>query len=170
MKLSQDFYEARELQWKLYTKAGNHRMQENLYLEAQQAYNQALELAHLLLEEAKSSNSHSDAIHPYVISCHNLADSWLNLENVQQAEMVLQQAFHQVIQVMNNGGLPESLRLEAFKALRAVSFEMDRFYRKLNQVAQAEEAFERATILAQDFLAQFDFSQTVSLEDLRRNN
>ncbi len=47
---------------------------------------------------------------------------------------------------------------------------MDRFYRKLNQVAQAEEAFERATILAQDFLAQFDFSQTVSLEDLRRNN
>ena len=93
MKLSQDSYEARELQWKLYTKSGNHRMQENLYLEAQQAYNQALELAHLLLEEAQSSNNHSDAIHPYVISCHNLADSWLNLANVQQAEMVLQQGF-----------------------------------------------------------------------------
>ncbi|NJR63380.1 MAG: hypothetical protein HC769_34140 [Cyanobacteria bacterium CRU_2_1] len=170
MELAQDSYEARELQWQLYTKAGNQRMQANLYHEAQQAYNRALELAHLLLEEAKASSRHADAIHPYVISCHNLADSWLNLADVPQAEMLLRQAFDRVIQIMTDQGLPHPLRLEAFKALKAVSFEIDSFYRKLDQVAQAERIFERAIALAQDFLAHFDFPQTVNLEDLQQKN
>ena len=68
--------------------------------------------------------------------------------------MVLQQVFNQVKVVMTNRYLPEPLRLEAFKALRAVSSEIDEFYRKQNQVPQAEEAFGRALALARDFLAQ----------------
>jgi tetratricopeptide (TPR) repeat protein len=170
MALPQDSYEAREWQWQLYTKAGNQRMQANLYHEAQQAYHQALELADLLLEEARKNATHPDAIHPYVVSCHNLADSWLTLRNVQQAEMILRQAFDRVIQIMTNECLPHSLRLEAFKALKAVSFEIDSFYRELNQVTQAEQMFERSIALAQDFLAQFEFPQIVSLEDLQQNH
>jgi tetratricopeptide (TPR) repeat protein len=158
MELTQDSYEARELQWQLYTKAGNQLMQASLYSEAQQAYHQALALADSLLEEAKVSSQHTDAIHPYVVSCHNLADSWLNLANVPQAEKVLLQAFDQVVEVMNHTCLSSSLRLEAFKALKAVSFEIDGFYRKLDQVAQAEEIFERAIALSQVFLAQLDSS------------
>ncbi|NJR38640.1 MAG: hypothetical protein HC781_07065 [Leptolyngbyaceae cyanobacterium CSU_1_4] len=75
----------------------------------------------------------------------------MNLADVPQAEKILQQAFNQVIQVMNNECLSSSLRWEAFKALKAVSFEIDAFYRQLGQVAQAEETFGRAIALAQDF-------------------
>lgn len=170
MALPQDSYEARELQWQLYTKAGNQRMQANLYREAQQAYQQALQLAHLLLEEAKINTTHPDAIHPYVVSCHNLTDCWLNLNDISQAEKVIQQAFDQVIQIMTDRSLPNPLRLEAFKALKAVSFEIDSFYRSLNQVAQAEELFERSIALAQEFLAQFDFSQMTHSENLQKHN
>jgi tetratricopeptide (TPR) repeat protein len=165
MESPQDYYELHELQWQLYTKAGNQRMQANLYLEAQQAYNRAFGFAQLLLEEAKINGSHSDAIHPYVVSCHNLADNWLSLKNIQQAETTLQQAFNQVVQIMNDHCLSNSLRLEAFKALRAVSFEIDAFYRNLDQVAQAEATFQRSIALAQNFLAHFDYSQAVSLDD-----
>ncbi|MGK7877560.1 MAG: nickel-type superoxide dismutase maturation protease [Xenococcaceae cyanobacterium] len=84
MKLSQDSYEARELQWQLYTKAGNHRMQANLYLEAQQAYNRALELAHLLLEEAQSSNNHSGLTTMSQIRDSNVVDILLWLLRQRQ--------------------------------------------------------------------------------------
>jgi tetratricopeptide (TPR) repeat protein len=166
MELTQDSYEANELQWQLYTKAGNQRMQANLYLEAQQAYNQAMKLAHLMLEEARSSTNHPEAIHPYVVSCHNLADCWLDLGNVTQAERILQQVFHQVVQVMNNIDVPDLLRLEAFKALKVVSFEIQGFYRNLDQLTQAEHIFEQGLTLAQEFLDQFAFSQIVNLEEL----
>ncbi len=169
MKSLQDSYEACELQWQLYTKAGNQQMQANLYQEAQQTYQQAMKLAQLMLEEAKSNAIHPDAIHPYVVSCHNLTDCWLNLNEFPQAEQAVRQAFDQVIQVMTNQSLPHSLRLEAFKALKVVSFEIDRFYRTLNQTAQAEEFFERAIALAQEFLASSDFAQMMRLEDFRRS-
>jgi tetratricopeptide (TPR) repeat protein len=168
MQPPQASYQSRELQWQLDTKAGNQQMQVNLYFEAQQYYERALELACLLLEEAKNSSIRPDTIHLYVISCHNLADSWLNLGKMQQAEMVLQQGFDQVIQTMNDVSLSNKLRLEAFKALKMVSFEMDSFYRQQNQVARAEQIFERAITLARDFLAQFNRSHTFELEELQK--
>jgi tetratricopeptide (TPR) repeat protein len=165
MAPSPDSYEACELQWKIYTKTGNQRMQTNLYQEAQQDYNQALELAYKLLEEARHHADRPEAIHPYVISCHNLADSWLSLGNAEQAEMVRRQAFERVTQIMTDEGLPKPLRLEAFKALRVVSIEIDYFYRNLNQTNRAEETIGRAIAIAQDFMAQFDFSEAVNRED-----
>ena len=169
MTLPQDSYESRELQWQIYTKTGNQRVQSNSYHEAHQAYCRALELAELLLEEAKNNATHPDAIHPYVVSCHNLADNWLILENVQQAEMILRQAFDRVIGMMTDEGLPNPHKLEVFKALKAVSFEINSFYRKLDQVTQAEEFFERSIALAQDFLAHFEFPPTSDLEDLQNH-
>ena len=169
MKLTQDSYEAREWQWQLYTQAGNERMQVNFYLEAKQAYNQAMELARLLLEEAKNTNHHSEAIHPYVVSGQNLADSWFNLGDVPQAEMVLQQVFNQVKMVMTNKCFPSPLRLEAFKALGAVSCEIDGFYRTQNQIPQAEEALARAITLAEDFLAESNSSKWSLLRTRRKS-
>jgi tetratricopeptide (TPR) repeat protein len=170
MTLPQDSYKARELQWQLYTKAGNQRMQANLYHEAQQAYDRALKFAEWLLEEARNQAMYPDAIHPYVVSCHNLADCYLTLENVQQAEMILRQAFDRVIGIMTNECSPNPHKLEAFKALKAVSFEINSFYRKLDQVTQAEEFFERSIALAQDFLAHFEFPPTADLEDLQNHS
>jgi tetratricopeptide (TPR) repeat protein len=165
MAPSPDSYEACELQWKIYTKTGNQRMQAKLYQEARQDYHQALELAYKLLEEARHYAGCPDAIHPYVISCHNLADSWLSLGNAQQAEIVRQQAFERVTEIMTDEDLPKPLRLQAFKALRVVSVEIDCFYRNLNQIDRAEETTGRAIAIAQDFMAQFDFSEAVNRED-----
>jgi tetratricopeptide (TPR) repeat protein len=159
---SQDSYTSHELQWQFYTRVGNQKMQGSLYQEARQAYEQAMELAQLLLEEAKVSGSHPDAIHPYVVACHNLADSWLNLGNAKQAETILRQSFEQVVQVMSDRALPNLLKLEAFKALKMVSFEIDGFYRKLNQIARAEEVFNRAIAFAQDFMSQPEFFQAIT--------
>ncbi|WAL62160.1 DUF2753 family protein [Thermocoleostomius sinensis] len=170
MALPQDSYEARELQWQLYTKTGNQRMQANLYHEAQQAYHQAWELAEWLLEKAEKNATHPDAIHLYVVSCHNLADNWLTLGDAQQAEMILRKAFDRVIQIMTDKGSSNPRRLEAFKALKAISFEIDSFYRKLGQIARAEQTFERAITLAQDFLAQFEFPRIVSLKYRQQNH
>ena len=158
MELSQDSYEVCELQWQFYTKAGNEQMQAHLYQKAQQYYSRAQELAHLLLEEAQRDRTHPDAIHPYVVSCHNLADSWLKLDDAQQAEMILCQVFNRVSQILTDGDLPNPLRLEALKALKAVSYEMEHFYRSLDRVDRAREMFDRANTVAEKFLASFDES------------
>jgi tetratricopeptide (TPR) repeat protein len=170
MALPQDSYEAHELQWQLYTKAGNQRMQAKLYHEAQQAYDRALVLAERLLEKARNKATHPDAIHPYVVSCHNLADCYLTLGNAQQAEIILRQAFDRIIGMMTDEGSPNPHKLEAFKALKAVSFKINSFYRKLDQVTQAEEFFERSIVLAQNFLAHFEFPPTVNLADLQNHS
>lgn len=158
MELSQDSYEVCELQWQFYTKAGNQQMQANLYPKAQQYYSRALELAHLLLKEAQRDSVHPDAIHPYVVSCHNLAESWLKLDDAQQAEMILCQVFNRVSQILADGDSPNPLRLEALKALKAVSYEMEHFYRSLDRLDRAKEMFERANAVAETFLASFDDS------------
>jgi tetratricopeptide (TPR) repeat protein len=170
MELNPDIYADCELRWQMYTKAGNQRMQANLYQEAQQAYTRALELACLLLEETKSNTIHADAIHPYVVSCHNLMDSWLSLGNVEQAEVILKQAYTQVVQMMTDENLPDLIRLEAFQALKLVSFEMDAFYRKQGQADQAEKLFAQASQLAQDFLTQLEFLQTIGRDNVQNSS
>ena len=87
MEPTQNSYESNELNWQLYSKAGNQKMQAKLYQEAQLTYQQANNIADRLLEEAKQTATHSDAIHPYVVSCHNLADCFLQMGNAQQAEV-----------------------------------------------------------------------------------
>ncbi|MBF2002153.1 MAG: tetratricopeptide repeat protein [Synechococcales cyanobacterium M58_A2018_015] len=160
-------YEARELNWQIYTRAGNQQMQGQFYAQAQQTYSRAMEFAELLLAEAKSNSTHPDAIHPYVVSHNNLADAYGQLGNIEQAEATLQRAYTEVTAVMNDPNLSKSLRLESFKALKVVAFELTRFYRNLNQPTAAEMLFAQITQQAQAFLAEFDFT---SLEELKSND
>jgi tetratricopeptide (TPR) repeat protein len=103
-------------------------MQEHLYVEAQGWYQQAIELAQSMLEEAMRGETHPDAIHPYVVSCHNRADVYFQLGNIQEAEAVLQQTYNQVVEIMGNSSLSDTLRFESFQALKMVAYEMNRFY------------------------------------------
>jgi tetratricopeptide (TPR) repeat protein len=160
-------YEAREMDWRLHTRAGNQQMQEQSYAQAQQSYSRALALAELMLAKAISSLNHPDAIHPYVVSHNNLIDLYLTLGEIQQAEALLQAVYTEVITVMNDKNNSKELRLESFKALKVITFEINRFYRTLNQIEQAEARFTEATQIAQAFLAQFDFT---SLEDLQTDD
>ena len=160
MELPENCYESRELNWQLYTKAGNQRMQANLYQEAQFAYQQALNLANSLLEEAKHTATHPDAIHPYVVSCHNLADCFLGMEDAQQAQAILQQAYTETINTMNQSNFSMELRFEALKALKMVSYQMHKFYQEQNQVADAQKVMQDAIAQGKVFLAQFQMTQT----------
>ncbi|MBW4435241.1 MAG: DUF2753 family protein [Pelatocladus maniniholoensis HA4357-MV3] len=117
-------YESRELNWQLYTKTGNQRMQAKLYQEAQQAYQQAVDLANSLLSQAKHTATNPDTIHLYVVSCHNLADCFLAMGDAGQAEAILQQAYTEIIDTMNQSSFSMELRFEALKALKMVSCEM----------------------------------------------
>ena len=156
-------YEVHELSWQLYTKTGNQQMQGQLYCQAQQSYSRAMEIAKLMLESAKADSNHPDAIHPLVVSHHNLADVYLNLGSIQQAESTLQQGYAIVIAVMNDANLPSSLRLESFKALKMVTFEISQFYQDRDQFEQAKAVFIQATQQAQGFLVQFDLTSQEEL-------
>jgi tetratricopeptide (TPR) repeat protein len=159
-------YEARELNWQIYTKAGNQQMQTQSYAEAQQIYSLALAMAELLLEEAKASLHHPEAIHPYVVSHHNLIDAYSHLGLASQAEDTLNKVYRQVTCVMNDPNLPPKLRLEAFRALKIVAFETHRFYREINQAATAEAQFAQMQQQAQDFLATFDLTLVESSQSV----
>jgi len=159
-------YEGRELNWQLCTKMGNLKIEANLYAEAQGWYQQALELAQLMLEEAMQGETHPDAIHPYVVSCHNRADIYLHLGNVQEAEAVLQQTYNQVVEIMGNSSLSDTLRFESFQALKMVAFEMNRFYCDLNQVAKAQEILSYAAQQVQFFRGLIKFVPAPNQENL----
>ncbi len=159
-------YEGRELNWQLCTKMGNLKIEANLYAEAQGWYQQALELAQLMLAEAMQGETHPDAIHPYVVSCHNRADIYLHLGNVQEAEAVLQQTYNQVVEIMGNSSLSDTLRFESFQALKMVAFEMNRFYCDLNQVAKAQEILSYAAQKVQFFRGLIKFVPAPNQENL----
>lgn len=158
-------YKSRELNWQLYTRTGNQQIQEQQYLLAWQSYCQAIEFAELMLEAAELYPQYADAVHPYLVSHHNLADVLLHLDDVQQAESVLQSAYTRVMTLMNDQALSDALRLESFKALKMVTFELHRFYREQDQSQEAEALFAEATRAAQAFLAQFDLTNLAKLKD-----
>ncbi|MDF5721432.1 MAG: hypothetical protein PUP91_13325 [Rhizonema sp. PD37] len=160
MELAENSYESNELNWQLYSKAGNQQMQAKLYQEAQQTYQLANDIANRLLEEAKQTATHCDAIHPYVVSCHNLADCFLQMGNAQQAEVTLQQGYNTVLSVMNEANFAQDLRSEAFQALKMISLEMHRFYQEQGQVTSAENVMQDAVEQAKVFLAQLQNTQT----------
>ncbi|PMB14687.1 DUF2753 family protein [Fischerella thermalis] len=159
MQGDQNCYESHEWNWQLYTKTGNQRMQANLYQEAQQAYQQAVDLAKSLLSQAKHTATHPDAIHVYVVSCHNLADCFLAMGDARQAEAILQQAYTEIIDTMNQSSFSKDLRFEALKALKIASCEMHSFYQQQNQLTSANKVMQDAIASAKVFLAQFQIQQ-----------
>lgn len=134
-------------------------MQEQQYLLAWQAYCQAIELAELLLEAAMFCSHYASAVHPYVVSHHNLADALLCLGEVQQAEEILRSAYAKIIALMQDSAVSSELRLESLKAFKMITFELHRFYRESEQFELAEALFTEATQAAQAFLAQPNLAQ-----------
>lgn len=144
-------YESYEMGWQLHSKAGNQQYQANSYPESLQAYRKAMALAELMLMTAKNERRHPEAIHAYVIACHNLADNLLKTEDAQAAEVTMQQAFDQVIDVMFTHQYSQCLRMEASKALKMVSLKAYEFYQHLGQPEQAQAVFQKAAEQAQRF-------------------
>ena len=127
-------YTSYEMGWQLHSKAGNHQFQSGLYAESLHAYRQAIALAELMLAIAQNERRHPEAIHAYVISGHNLADSLLQLGERQTAETAMQQALDQVIELMFAAHYSRCLRVEAAKALKMVSLKAYEFHQHLEAV------------------------------------
>lgn len=163
-------YEGRELNWQLCTKAGNLKMEERLYAEAQTWYKQAIELAQLMLEEAMQGSTHPDAIHPYVVSCHNRADVYLQLGNIQEAETVFQQTYDRVVEIVENSSLSDALRLESFQALKMIAFEMNRFYCELDRADLAQEIMSKTAQKLQLYRGQIKFVAAPDSEKIGDNS
>ncbi|WP_299487464.1 hypothetical protein [Acaryochloris sp. IP29b_bin.137] len=144
-------YSSYEMGWQLHSKAGNQRFQAGLYTDALQAYRKAISLAELMLMTAKQERHHPEAVHAYVIACHNLADNLLKLEDIPAAETTMQQALEQVIDLMVASQYSRCLRLEAAKALKMVSLKAYAFYQHLGQPAKAHAVFQQAADQAQQF-------------------
>ncbi|WP_299403077.1 hypothetical protein [Acaryochloris sp. IP29b_bin.148] len=143
-----------ELGWQLHSKAGNQQFQAQSYPEALQAYRRAMSLAELMLMTAKKERRHPEAIHAYVIACHNLADNLLKLGDLQTAETTMQQAFDQVTDLMYATQYSRCLRMEASKALKMVSLKAYEFYQHLEQPTKAQAVFQQAADQAQKFFSQ----------------
>lgn len=147
-------YASYEMGWQLHSKAGNQRLQAGLYTEALQAYRKAIALAELMLMTAKQEQRHPEAIHAYVIACHNLADNLLKLGDIPAVETTLQQALDQVIDVMYATQYARCLRIEATKALKMVSLKTYEFYQHLEQPTKAQAVFQQAAEQTQKFFSQ----------------
>ncbi len=146
-------YMSYEMGWQLHSKAGNQKFQAHSYVDSLQAYRRAMALAELMLKTAKNERRHPEAIHAYVIACHNLADNLLKIEDTQAAEVTMQQAFDQVIDVMFSHQYSQCLRMEASKALKMVSLKAYEFYQHLGQPKQAQAVFQKAAEQAQRFFS-----------------
>lgn len=147
-------YSSYELSWQLHSKAGNQSFQAGMYADAQQAYRKAISLAELMLMTAKQERRHPEAIHAYVIACHNLADNLLKSDDVPAAETTMQQALDQVIDLMCSTQYSQCLRFEAAKALKMVSLKAYEFYQQLEQSDKAQAVVQKATEQAQQFFSQ----------------
>ncbi|QUY42858.1 tetratricopeptide repeat protein [Acaryochloris marina] len=154
MTYDPQIYSSYELGWQLHSKAGNQSFQAGRYAEARQAYRKAISLAELMLMTAKKERHHPEAIHAYVISCHNLADNSLKSDEVQAAETTMQQALAQVIDLMYSTQYSQCLRFEAAKALEMVSLKAYELYQNLGQSDKAQAVFELAAEQAQTFFSQ----------------
>lgn len=154
MSYDPQIYSSYEMNWQLHSQAGNQCLLAGSHLEALQAHRKAIALAELMLMTAKKERRHPEAIHAYVIACHNLADNLVKLEDLHVAETTMQQALDQVVDLMHTTQYSQCLRIEAAKALKMVSLKVYEFYQRLGQHDKAGRVFEQNTELAQKFFSQ----------------
>lgn len=141
--------------WQNYTKQGNKQMGKSRYLLACQSYLCALELAESLLNHAKSKLDNPDAIHLYIISCNNLADSYREVKNWQESETYLLKAYDAALEIMNGKSFPLQFKIEAYRGLRINLGHLVDFYRKIGQDSKMQEIIAQTQSQTLDFLNQF---------------
>lgn len=140
-----------EEHWEACTVMGNQFMQARQYSQAHKQYLGAMAISTRLLSDT-SDCPKSEVVHFYVVSCQNLSDSFMALDQGKTAERMVQQACSEMIRLMNNTALPMEFRVEASRALRVASFEAYRFYRQQELLDQAEGIMQTAIAQAQTFL------------------
>jgi hypothetical protein len=138
--------------WEACPIMGNQFMQARRYSQAHEQYSEAMTIATRLLSDDSCYSSKPKGVHLYVVSCQNLSDSFIVLDQRRTAERMIQKACSEMIRRMNNAALPMEFRVEASKALRAASFEAYRFYHEQEQPEQAENTLQAAIAQAQIFL------------------
>jgi tetratricopeptide (TPR) repeat protein len=142
-----------EESWEAYTISGNQFMQASQFSQAHEQYFEAMAIAACLLSDNGCYHSKPKVVHLYVVSCQNLSDSFMALDQSKPAKRMVEQACSEMIRLMNNTALPMEFRVEASKALKAASFEAYRFYYEQEQLDQAEKTIQAAIAQSQIFFA-----------------
>jgi hypothetical protein len=139
--------------WQKWTQSGNALSRQCQHEAAQAAYLEARTIAESLLPTAaQAENPH--AIHLYVISCHNLSDSFLCQGQTTEAELMLLKAHRMASQIMSDSTLPPTFRIEGMNALKLVLMQVVDFYQRLNQPSADEDLYHRSVSQMIQFLSE----------------
>lgn len=141
-----------DARWQACTQTANRLMQEGSYQEAQAAYLQAVQIAEAALTAAESQQDNEHAVHLYAVSCHNLADNFLQLGQSAEAEMLLTKAYQRSLCLMQNDRLPYAFRWEAMRALQQVALQRIDFYRRQGQTDAVAVVLSQSSGQIQSFL------------------
>ncbi len=139
-------------QWQMHIECGNANMQSGLYPQAQAAYLRAMEVAEKLLSQALSQRNDVDAIHGFVISCQNLAESYCVMGAEKEAERLLLRAHQKALELMEMENLSIPYKAEAYRAFQATLMELVEFYRRTERHEKMAETITESKLYAQNFL------------------
>ncbi len=139
--------------WAKRIQIANTLMQEGFFQAAKENYLQALDYATALLG---SSCANPHTVHLVVISCHNLADSELQLGSVAEASRYLWRAHQEAINRMNDSSQPLAFRWEAMRALWKTLSQIKAFLVHHDQSLISDDLVEASFIWIRRFLLETD--------------
>ncbi|BAZ05636.1 hypothetical protein [Calothrix sp. NIES-3974] len=139
-------------EWQMHIECGNANMQSGRYPQAQAAYLRAMEVAEKLLSQALSQRNDMDAIHGFVISCQNLAESYCIMGAEKEAERLLLRAHQKALELMEMDNMSIQFRAEAYRAFQATLIELVEFYRRTECHEKMAEKITESKLSAHNFL------------------
>lgn len=145
--------QAPDLHWQFYTKQGNEQMQSGLYIQANKSYLAALELAEIIICNAKHNKAPVEMIHLYVVSCHNLANCFLKLGNYAEAEQCLLDAYQTTDDIMEDENLLMEARSTGYQGFQISFMQLSDFYGSTGQKQKLVNLIESSKAKALEFLA-----------------
>jgi tetratricopeptide (TPR) repeat protein len=145
--------QAPDLHWQFYTKQGNEQMQSELYVEANKSYLAALELAEIIICNAKHNKAPVEMIHLYVVSCQNLANCFQKLGNYAEAEQCLIDAYQTTDDIMEDESLLMEARSIGYQGFQMSFMQLSDYYGSIGQKQKLVSLIESSKVKALDFLA-----------------